>query len=101
MKVDPLKDWLPVGTVIAARFIDKKLMIIGYGPIDSKTKRVYDYSAVVYPDGFATRDNIVMINRDFISRVYYFGYSTKKYKDFSKTIDDAIKEYNERNNKNE
>ena len=91
MKFDLEKDFLPVGSVVSIRFNPNKFMIMGFCTIDGNTKKVYDYSAVLYPTGLEDLDNVVMFNRDVVKKIHHLGYITDEHNDFKKVIEDAIK----------
>lgn len=91
MKFDLEKDFLPVGSVVSIRFNPNKFMIMGFCTIDGNTKKVYDYSAVLYPVGLVSLDDVVMFNRDVVKKIHHLGYINEEEKELKKTLEDAIK----------
>lgn len=90
MKFDLENDFLPVGSIVSLRFNRNKFMIMGYGTIDGETKEVYDYVAVQYPVGLISLDNVVMVNRPFVKKIYHTGYVSEEYNNFSKAVKEAM-----------
>lgn len=77
---------LPVGTVIQIKGLEDKLMIIGLMQMrDGDQSILYDYSAVLYPEGLINSDENYLFNKDQIIRVYHCGY-----------IDDEGRAYHEK-----
>ena len=88
-------EYLPIGTIVSVRFNTNKFMIIGYCTLEGNTKKMYDYSAVVYPFGLENFDNIIMFNKDIIKKVYHMGYTSLEHNDLNEKIKIAKKKYNE------
>lgn len=67
---------LPIGTIIHAEVEIGvvSLMIIGYFPKKNDTGRIYEYSAVLYPQGVDFNTNIFLINHSMILNVIHEGY---------------------------
>ena len=79
-------DLLPVGTVIQIKGLEDKLMIIGLMQMrDGDKSTLYDYSAVLYPEGLINSDENYLFDKDQIVRVYHCGY-----------IDDEGRAYHEK-----
>jgi len=91
MKIDLEENFLPVGSIVSIRFSKEKYMIIGFCTIDGKTKKVYDYSAVRYPVGFESLDNVCMFNRMVVKKVYHLGYINDEHCDYIKKIEEVLK----------
>lgn len=71
-----MNSFLPIGSV----FKQKKkravpLMVIGYFPIDSNTEELYDYLAVIYPQGLISPTSVLLINQEEIGEILFEGYS--------------------------
>jgi len=58
------KDLLPIGTVLRLNSVKKPLMIYGRHQIQTKSKMIFDYIAVPYPEGNLTDDFNVFFNRE-------------------------------------
>lgn len=66
----------PIGTIIQAEVEIgvATLMIIGYFPKKNDTGKIYDYSAILYPQGIDLNTNIFLVNRGMILNVIHKGY---------------------------
>ena len=93
MEISSKKNLLPIGSVVSIRFNSSKFMITGYGPVDSKTNKVYDYMSVIYPFGFDSYENTIMFDRDVIKKVYFMGYKSEDYKELEEKAINAIEDY--------
>lgn len=86
---------LPVGSVVLLKESTRKLMIIGYCMQRESDKKLFDYSGVLYPDGFETVQTMYLFNRDQIERVYYVGYFDAKTEETLPSIEESIKNLRE------
>ncbi len=68
-----MSELLPIGTVVTLNTVkeDISLMIIGYYP--QQHGITYDYTAVIYPDGLLSDQNIFMFHTANIKEVLYEG----------------------------
>ncbi len=66
-----MNDFWPVGTVVVLRGNEKQLMIIGR--LQENEGRVYDYSAVYFPEGYLDSEQIFLFMEEDIERVYHVG----------------------------
>lgn len=71
---DLLLDILPIGTVVKLKDVTKPVMIYGRHQLQNKTKMVYDYIAVPYPEGNISEEFNVFFNRQLIEKVIYKGF---------------------------
>ena len=94
---DLSKERLPIGSVVSVRFNTHKFMIIGFCTLEGKTKKMYDYSAVVYPFGLVNFDSVTMFNKEIIKKIHHLGYSDEAHKELNIKIDEAVKKHNENN----
>lgn len=85
-----MNNLLPVGTIVSLRFNKGKFMIIGFCTKEGNSGKVYDYSAVVYPTGLYSFDEVVMFNREYIKKVYYMGYQSDEDVAFKAEIEKKI-----------
>ena len=81
---------LPIGTVIKLKDVKKWVMIYGRNQIQTKTKSIYDYLAVPYPEGNLSEEYNIFFNREVIENVLYSGYITEEEKKFREEIDSKI-----------
>lgn len=69
------KGLLPIGSVVLLKDGDKRLMVVGQCVSkEDDMNRIFDYSAVLYPEGLEDPDSIYMFNAQNIERVYSIGY---------------------------
>lgn len=72
MKIEGL---LPIGSVVRiARAPQQQLQIVGQGQVDQKTRKVCDYSAVLFPQGYYDGEHMVLVNNDDIVQIDAYGY---------------------------
>ena len=71
MKLEGLQ---PIGSVIRLKDGKKKLMITGLAQRVIETGVLYDYSAVMFPEGFFDGDHMYFFNDDAIGEVFFTGY---------------------------
>ena len=79
---------LPIGTIVQAEVEIgvATLMIIGYYPKKNDTGKIYEYSAVLYPQGVDLNTNLFLINRGMILNVIYEGYIDEVAEQFIATL---------------
>lgn len=79
---------LPIGTIIQAEVEIgvATLMIIGYYPKKNDTGKIYEYSAVLYPQGIDLNTNIFLLNRSMILNVICEGYKDDVAEQFIATL---------------
>lgn len=95
------KEYLPIGTIVSVRFNTNKFMIIGYCTLEGNSKKMYDYSAVVYPFGLENFDNVIMFNKAIIKKVHHMGHLSLEHNELNEKIKVAVKKYNESKKVNE
>lgn len=65
---------LPIGSVIALKEAEKRLMIFGIKQLDTTTNIEYDYVGVVYPEGNIGQEMQFLFNHEDIEAVFFLGY---------------------------
>ena len=70
---------LPIGTVVKTRSAEKTLMITGLLQKDSHGK-LYDYSAVLYPEGFVDARLCILFQHSEIEEVLHKGLESDEHK---------------------
>ncbi len=73
MKKEALKNILPLGSVITLKKGRKKLMIIGRIQEERASGILYDYAAVLYPEGMMDASDLYMFQGEDIDRIYHVG----------------------------
>ncbi|MDM5145487.1 hypothetical protein ICE98_02621 [Lactococcus lactis] len=69
-----LKEFLPIGSVVLVAGGKEKLMIIGQKQIEIDTKREFDYSAVLFPDGYKDELALYHFNREEVVYIFQMGF---------------------------
>lgn len=64
---------LPIGTVVLLKNGTKRVMIIGYFPMENGNETKYDYSGTLYPEGLIDSRKILLFNNDQIENVCFKG----------------------------
>ena len=72
-------------------------MIIGVNQISSENKKIYEYSACLYPYGYLNSDELFMFNNDNIEKVYHLGFADKELEEYYEDVLWAMKKSGEKN----
>ncbi len=64
---------LPIGTVALLKNGTKRVMIIGYFPMENGNETKYDYSGTLYPEGLIDSRKILLFNNAQIEKVCFKG----------------------------
>lgn len=78
--------YLPIGTVVTLKNAKKRIMIIGYCPVDNGNKQMYDYSACIYPEGLLDSNKILLFNHDQIEQINFEGLNDEEQKENNEQI---------------
>lgn len=81
---------LPIGSIISLYNNNTKLMIVGYLQKTSDSKKIWDYSAVIYENGFSSPNRMVVFDKIQIERVYYVGYTNLENIEFLKEVEEHL-----------
>lgn len=66
---------LPIGSVVLLGESTKKVMIVGVAQRSASDPNViWDYSGVVFPEGYLGADKLVLFNNDQIAQLFVIGY---------------------------
>ncbi|MGN0621798.1 MAG: DUF4176 domain-containing protein [Porcipelethomonas sp.] len=88
---------LPIGTVVLLKNSTKRVMIIGVCQKDSSGK-VWDYSAVLYPEGYLGSDQSYLFDSDQIERIFAIGYQDEEQFEFKVKADALMKKIRDNQN---
>lgn len=80
---------LPIGSVVVIGDSTKKVMIIGVCQ-KSTDGRIFDYSGVVFPEGFLDPQKMFLFNNDQITQIAALGYQDAEQLAFKEKVDVAI-----------
>lgn len=83
---------LAIGTIVKLKNIDAvDMMILGYYPIDKDMNEMYEYLAVIYPQGILNENSFFLLNSTDIAEVVYQGYADEESKLLREMIPKALK----------
>jgi hypothetical protein len=82
---------LPIGTVIKLKDVKKWVMIYGRNQIQTKTKSIYDYLAVPYPEGNLSEEFNIFFNSQMIEEVIYLGLESPQENAMKEKVEKDIK----------
>lgn len=90
------KKYLPIGTIVKLKGVDKLALVAGYFPQgESRKGYVWDYSAFPYPEGMIENDKVIQFDNDSIEKIIVMGYQDEKQMQFIRVLmnkADEIKE---------
>ncbi len=77
-------NYLPVGTVVILKNLQKKVMIIGINVmLNQDENQKFDYIGVMYPEGYLGRDQgNFLFNHDDINDVVFEGYDNPERQEY-------------------
>ena len=85
----------PIGTVVMLRGGQKRLMIVGFDPLnEERTNKAYDYIGCLFPEGILATDKIAMFNHNQIEKVYHEGLFDEEEKEFKERLADFFDSLN-------
>ena len=85
----------PIGTVVMLRGGQKRLMIVGFDPLnEERTNKAYDYIGCLFPEGILATDKIAMFNHNQIEKVYHEGLLDEEEKEFKERLADFFDSLN-------
>lgn len=79
---EKLNELLPIGSVVLLKNAKKRLMITGVFPIQTEEEEVYDYIAVIYPEGYIGPRSNYVFNHGDIEEVLFKGYDDEERKGY-------------------
>lgn len=87
-----LNGLLPIGSVVLIGDSKKKVMIIGVCQKSANDiNKIWDYTGVVFPEGFLAPDKMFLFNNEQITQVYALGYQDAEQIAFKQRADEVIK----------
>lgn len=87
--------YLPIGTVVLLKNAEKRIMITGFCCINNN--KMYDYIGCLYPEGYITKDDVLLFDHKDIDKLYYMGFESEEDKEFKGTLNKVLGEYNKEN----
>lgn len=85
---------LPIGSVVLLKDSEKRIMITGVlqKQISDDRDKIWDYTAVLYPEGTMGPDKSFLFDASQIEKVYAIGYQDEEQFIFKQRIDEIRKE---------
>ena len=77
---------LPIGSVVQVKDAKREFMICGRVVARLGSDEVYDYVAVVYPEGLLDINNLYFFNRNAVEACVYRGYESQEEYDFKENV---------------
>lgn len=72
--------YLPIGSVVSVKGLNKKIMIIGYYSLEYQNSvKIYDYVGCNYPEGMLLKNNMFSFNHSDIISCEFVGYKDASY----------------------
>lgn len=81
---------LPIGTVVNLKNGTKRVMIIGFYPVDKNSNTMYNYSGCLYPEGFISNNKLVLFNHNQIEKIYHMGLSDQEEMEFKNQLNTLL-----------
>ena len=79
--------YLPLGTVVLLEGGTKRVMITGFATASSDDPDlIYDYAGCMYPQGFITSNQTVLVDHDQIQKIYHFGLIDPEWVEFQDNL---------------
>lgn len=83
---------LPIGSVVLVGNSKKKVMIVGLCQKGGTEEKLWDYSGVVFPEGYIDPNKMFLFNNEQISQVFALGYQDAEQIAFKEKADAMIQE---------
>lgn len=86
------KELLPIGSVVLIGNSKKKVMIVGVCQNGGQNPNaIWDYTGVIFPEGYLDAEKMFLFNREQISHVYALGYQDEEQMAFKVKAEETIK----------
>ena len=72
--MNPLKDLLPIGSVVLLNDATKRVMIVGLKQQQANDEKVWDYSGCLYPEGIINPDHLFLFDHEQINTLFFIGF---------------------------
>ena len=82
--------YLPIGSVVTLKDATKKIMIIGYCPVEKENNQMYDYSACLYPEGVIDSNRMLLFNHKQIATIHFIGLEDEEQKQNNEKIKQLV-----------
>ncbi len=68
-----MPELLPLGSIVTLKNGDKNIMIVGRFQRHEPSKKVFDYSSVLWPEGMIDSKRLYLFDHNDIERIYFIG----------------------------
>ena len=83
---------LPIGSVVLIGDSKKKVMIVGCCQKGGSEGRLWDYTGVIFPEGFLDANKMFLFNNEQITQVYALGYQDAEQIAFKEKADAMMRD---------
>ena len=87
-----MKELLPLGSVITLKEGTKRLMITGRLQNQIGAKEIYDYAAVLWPEGVIDSKHFYLFNQEDIDQLFYIGLQDIEEFRYRSILDEKMRE---------
>ena len=87
---------LPIGSVVLVGDSKKKVMIVGLCQKGGAEGKLWDYTGVIFPEGYLDSNKMFLFNNEQITQVYALGYQDAEQLAFKAKVDEVICELREK-----
>ena len=83
--------YLPIGSVVTVKGLNKKVMIIGYYSLEYQNSvKIYDYVGCNYPEGMLMKNNMFSFNHSDITNCDFVGFKDTSYETLNKNLNSQL-----------
>lgn len=68
-----MKKFLPLGSVVKIQGINSRIMVTGFLQKEREGEKVWDYCAVLFPNGVLDSENMILFDNEVIEVIYFIG----------------------------
>ena len=87
-----MKEYLPLGSVITLKNGSKRLMIVGRLQNQIGSNDIYDYAAVLWPEGLVDSKHFYLFNHEDLDKLYYIGLQDMEEFQFRSVLESKLNE---------
>lgn len=71
---------LPIGSVVRLKGMTDgmSMMIAGYYPLEESIEKIFEYSGILYPQGFIGDRSIFLFDSEDVEEIIFEGYSDRE-----------------------
>ena len=86
-----LEGFLSNGSVVRiSKYPEQQLQIVGLGQANLKTQKVFDYAAVLFPQGYQDGDHLVLFDNEDICEIDAYGYMDDESIEYTAHIENIV-----------